>query len=267
VKSIEGINLADVTSLYAGAQTEFLHLLYGQQIHIGGMKASIDLAERARISAGLSGVDLCCCNGAGMRFLVRFRNVASMVGVDATESVVERGRRLCREEELDDRIRFVLADACQSGMPTSSADFVWGEDAWCYVVEKPRLIAEAARLVRPGGVIAFTDWVEGPEELSEAEAQRLLGMMNFPNVEDIAGYTRLLRESGCEVHVAEDTGRFPSYVDLYLNMIEMQLTYDVLRTVAFRSELLQTITDSFRFLGELSRAGKIVQARFIARRL
>lgn len=50
-------------------------------------------------------------------------------------------------------------------------------------------------------------------------------------------------------------------------MIEMQLTYDVLRTVAFRSELLQTITDSFRFLGELSRAGKIVQARFIARRL
>ena len=50
-------------------------------------------------------------------------------------------------------------------------------------------------------------------------------------------------------------------------MIEMQLTYDVLRTVAFRNELLQTITDSFRFLGELSRAGKIVQARFIARRL
>ncbi len=166
MKSIEGISLADVTSLYTGAQTEFLHLLYGQQIHIGGMKASIDLAERARIGAGLSGIDLCCCNGAGMRFLVRFRNVASMVGVDATESVVERGRRLCREEELDDRIRFVLADACQSGMPTSSADFVWGEDAWCYVVEKPRLIAEAARLVRPGGVIAFTDWVEGPEELS-----------------------------------------------------------------------------------------------------
>jgi SAM-dependent methyltransferase len=177
------------------------------------------------------------------------------------------GGRLCREEELDDRIRFVLADACQSGMPTSSADFVWGEDAWCYVVEKPRLIAEAARLVRPGGVIAFTDWVEGPEELSEAEAQRLLGMMNFSNVEDIGGYTRLLRESGCAMQLAEDTGRFPSYVDLYLNMIEMQLTYDVLRTVAFRSELLQTITDSFRFLGELSRAGKIVQARFIARRL
>jgi hypothetical protein len=49
-------------------------------------------------------------------------------------------------------------------------------------------------------------------------------------------------------------------------MIEMQLTYDVLRTVAFRTELLQTLIDGFRFLGELSRAGKIAQARFIARR-
>jgi|HubBroStandDraft_4_1064222.scaffolds.fasta_scaffold318772_1 hypothetical protein len=49
-------------------------------------------------------------------------------------------------------------------------------------------------------------------------------------------------------------------------MIEMQLTYDVLATLAFRNDLLQTLTDGFRFLGELSRAGKIAQARFIARR-
>jgi hypothetical protein len=49
-------------------------------------------------------------------------------------------------------------------------------------------------------------------------------------------------------------------------MIGMQLTYDVLATLAFRNDLLQTLTDGFRFLGELSRAGKIAQARFIARR-
>ena len=266
MKSITGVGLAEVTSLYGSAQGDFMQLLFGQQIHIGGMKASIDLADRAGIGAGLRGVDLCCCNGAGMRFLVRFRNVASMVGVDATEPVVERGRQLCREEGLDDRIRFVLADACQSGLPSASADFVWSEDAWCYVADKTRLIAEAARIVRPGGVIAFTDWVEGPAGLTDSEAQRFLSMATFANVEDIAGYVRLLSASGCEVRLAEDTGRLPSHVDLYLNMIEMQLTYDVLRTLAFRTDLLQTLTDGFRFLGELSRAGKIAQARFVARR-
>jgi ubiquinone/menaquinone biosynthesis C-methylase UbiE len=230
------------------------------------MKASMDLAERAGIGAGLSGIDLCCCNGAGMRCLVRFRNVASMVGVDATESIVERGRQRCREEGLENRIRFVLADACQSGLPAASADFVWGEDAWCYVADKVKLIAEAALLVRPGGVIAFTDWVEGPAGLSETEAQRFLAMMSFANVQDIGGYARLLMDNECKVLVAEDTGRFPTYIDLYLNMIEMQLTYDVLGTVGFRIDLLETMTDGFRFLGELSRAGKIMQARLIAQR-
>jgi len=266
MKSIEGVGLKEVTSLYGSTQGDFMQLIFGQQIHIGGMKASIDLAGRAEIGAGLKGVDLCCCNGAGMRFLVRSRKVASMIGVDATETVVERGQRLTREEGLDDRIRFVLADACQSGLPSASSDFVWSEDAWCYVVDKKRLIAEAARIVRPGGVIAFTDWVEGPAGLTESEAQRFLGMMAFANVGDIAGYASLLTASGCEVRVAEDTGRFPSHIDLYLNMIEMQLTYDVMRTIAFRTDLMQTLTDGFRFLGELSRAGKIAQARFVARR-
>ncbi len=266
MKSIEGIGLAEVTSLYSSTQGDFMQLIFGQQIHIGGMNASIDLAERAGIGAGLKGVDLCCCNGAGMRFLVRSRKVASMIGVDATESVVARGQRLTREDGLEDRIRFVLADACQSGLPSASADFVWSEDAWCYVVDKKRLIAEAVRIVRPGGAIAFTDWVEGPAGLTESEAQRFLGMMAFANVEDIAGYASLLAASGCEVRFAEDTGRFPSHVDLYLKMIEMQLTYDVLRTIAFRTDLMKTLTDGFRFLGELSRAGKIAQARFVARR-
>ena len=266
MKSISGIGVADVISVYSSAPGELFQLMFGQQIHIGGMKASIDLADRAGIAAGMNGVDLCCCNGADMRFLVRFRDVASMVGVDVTQAIVERGRRLTHEEGLDDKIRFVLADACQSGLPSASADFIWSEDAWCYVPDKPRLIAEAARIVRPGGVIAFTDWVEGPAGLSDSEAKLFLGLMTFANVEDIAGYAKLLSDSGCEVRAAEDTGRFPRYADLYLDMIELQLMYDALRPLGFRTDLLETFIAGFRSLGEMARAGKIAQARFVARR-
>ncbi|MGA7869463.1 MAG: methyltransferase domain-containing protein [Candidatus Binatus sp.] len=267
MKSITGVGVTDVVSVYSSAPGDLFQLIFGQQIHIGGMKASIDLAERAGIRAGMGGVDLCCCNGADMRFLVRVRHVASMVGVDITEAIVERGRRLTHEEGMDDKIRFVLADACQSGLPSASADFVWSEDAWCYVPDKPRLIAEAVRIVRPGGVIAFTDWVEGPVGLTGSEAQRFLGTMMFANVEDIAGYAKLLSGNGCEVRVAEDTGRFARHVDLYLDMVEMQFGYDALRTVGFRTDLLEALIDGFRFIGEMAGAGKIAQARFIARRV
>lgn len=264
VKAITGIGLNDVTSVYGGVQADLYALLFGQQLHIGGLNASLDLAERAGIGAEMTGIDLCCGNGAAMRALVRFCNVGSMVGVDATSRNIELGRLRCREEAFDDRVRFVLADACDSGLPNASADFVWGEDAWCYVVEKPRLIAEAVRLVRPGGTIVFSDWLEGSTGLSDHEAERFLRLMNFANVEDVGGYKRLLSEAGCNVEVAEDTGRLSSHLQLFVTMIETQLTYDVLALVGFQRELLKVVTDNFRFLADLAGAGKIIQARFVA---
>ena len=155
MKSAEGITLKDVQAVYSGPEGDLWELIMGEQIHIGGFTSSMDLAERAGIKAGDQGVDLCCCNGAGMRFLVRFKNVASMHGVDATLKMIERGRKRCEAEGLSQRIKFTIAEVVDTGLGSANADFVWGEDAWCYVEDKPALIKEAARLTKPGGMIAF----------------------------------------------------------------------------------------------------------------
>jgi len=267
MKAISDIGLTDVNAVYDGSEGDLWELIMGQQIHIGGLRSSMELAHRAAVGAGLHGVDLCCCNGAGMRLLVRMCDVAQMIGVDATKTVVERGRQRCRDEGLADRISFVLADVCDSRLAAAGADFVWGEDAWCYVADKARLIAEAVRILKPGGVIAFTDWVEGPAGLSDDEATRFLRFMKFPNVQDLSGYAALLKANGCEVLAAEDTGRFPAYVDLYLNMVDMQLTYDAMRIMKFDTAAMQGLAGEMAFMRELAHAGKIAQGRFIARRL
>jgi SAM-dependent methyltransferase len=264
MKSIEGIGLSNVKEVYSGPEGDLWELIMGEQIHIGGFASSMALAEKAGIGEGMKGIDLCCCNGGGMRFLVRFRNVASMHGVDATETVVERGRERCKKEGLSDKIQLTLADVCSSGLPDGEACFIWGEDAWCYVVDKEELIAEAVRLVRPGGTIAFTDWVEGPAGLEDEEAARLLTFMKFPNVQDIDGYAELLEDSGCEVKVAEDTGAFAPHVDLYLNMLNMQLTYDALKIIGFDMELMGAMGKEMVFMQGLAHDGKIAQGRFIA---
>ncbi|UCE49029.1 MAG: methyltransferase domain-containing protein [Phycisphaerales bacterium] len=266
MKTMENIGLKQVQEVYSGPEGELWELIMGEQIHIGGFVSSMDLAEKAGIGSGLNGVDLCCCNGAGMRFLVRFRDVAGMRGVDATEKVVEQGRQRCEQEGLSDKIAFTLADVCDSGLEDASACFVWGEDAWCYVVDKAKLISEAARIVRPGGIIAFTDWIEGPQGLSNAEAERFLTFMKFPNVQNLEGYSDLLKANGCEVVTAEDTGRFGPYVDLYLNMLNMQLTYDALKIIGFNSELMQTMGAEMTFMQELAHEGKIAQGLFVARK-
>jgi len=265
VKSVTGIGLAQVQAVYSGPEGDLWELVMGEQIHIGGFHSSADLAEKASIAEGAAGVDLCCCNGAGMRWLVRFRGVDRMLGVDATERVITRGRARCEKDGVADKIDFVHGDACETGLPDGCADFVWGEDAWCYVVDKPALIAEAARIVKPGGTIAFTDWIEGAD-MTDEEAGRYLTFMKFPSVLDVAGYRELLEKNACEVVVAEDTGRFAPYVDLYLDVLNKQLTYDALRIIGFDMERMQALGAEMQFMQALAHAGKIAQGLFVARK-
>jgi SAM-dependent methyltransferase len=266
MQTLTGITLEDVRAVYDGAEGELWELVMGEQIHIGGFASSMDLADRAGVGAGMTGVDLCCCNGAGMRFLVRFRDVERMTGVDATRTVVERGRGRTAEEGLSDRISFVEADVRESGLPDSSADFVWGEDAWCYVEDKDQLVAEAARIVKPGGTIAFTDWVAGPELMDDAESERYLRFMKFPNVLTLEEYKGLLQDAGCRVKLAMDTGRFPAHVDLYLDMLTKQLTYDALKRIGWDMELMGVLGGEMQFVKQLAHEHKISQGLVIAER-
>jgi ubiquinone/menaquinone biosynthesis C-methylase UbiE len=257
--------LSDVQEAYTGPEADLWELLMGQQIHIGGFRSSMDLATQAGIGAGQEGVDLCCCTGAGMRFLVRFFKVNRMCGVDATQRMIELGRKRCAEDGSADRIEFRQADVCASGLPAEKADFVWGEDAWCYVADKSRLIAEAARIVKPGGTIAFTDWVEG-QGLTAKEAERYMRFMKFPSILSLKEYADLLTANGCEVIRAVDTGRFPSHVDLYLSMVDKQLTYDALRIIGFNTKMLESLSREMTFMQQLAHANRIAQGLFIARR-
>jgi ubiquinone/menaquinone biosynthesis C-methylase UbiE len=266
VKSTSGIGLSNVQAVYSGAEGDLWELIMGEQIHIGGFKSSMALAEKAGIGNGMKGVDLCCCNGAGMRFLVRSRGVASMRGVDATEKVVKLGKQRCKAEGLNDKIKFTLADVCNSGLPRGKADFVWGEDAWCYVEDKTKLIAEAARIVKTGGTIAFTDWIEGCVPMTDAEAERYLRFMKFRNVLNMKEYTDLLKANGCDVLVAEDTKQFAPHVDLYLQMLDMQLTYDALKIIGFDTNMMQGLAGEMVFMQGLAHAGKIAQGRLVARK-
>jgi SAM-dependent methyltransferase len=266
MKTNPSIGLSDVQAVYSGAEGDLWELVMGEQIHIGGFASSMDLARRADIGPGMGGVDLCCCNGGGMRFLLRYPKVDRMHGIDATARVIDLARNRCREQGFAARTDFTLADVTNSGLPSDRFDFAWGEDAWCYVADKTRLIAEAVRLVRPGGVVAFTDWIEGDNGLTDAEARRFLTFMKFPSILDITGYSQLLESQGCEIVAAEDTGRFAPHVDLYLNMIQMQFTGDALRIIGFDMDLLTSLGGEMVFMQELAHAGKIIQGLFVARK-
>lgn len=261
------IGLKDVQSVYGGSEGDLWELLMGEQIHLGGFQSSMELAERAGIKAGSNGVDLCCCNGAGMRFLLRFRQVAHMTGVDATLKVLEQAKIRCEKAGFEERVTLVESDACHTGLPDNFADFAWGEDAWCYVADKSQLINEAARIVKTTGKIAFTDWLEGPMGLSDQEADRFCTFMKFPNILNMMEYSDLLRNNGCEIIAAEQTERFASCMDLYMDMASKQLMYDILRIIGFNQSLFEDIAREMMFIQQLAHEKKIIQGLFVAQKL
>ncbi len=110
-----------------------------------------------------------------------------------------------------------------------------------------RLIAEAVRLVKPGGIIAFTDWVEGPS-LTDHEAERFLRFMKFPNVRTLDGYAALLSASRLRGDGGRGHGPIrPATRPRTWNMLDMQLTYDALRIIGFDAAVLEAMAAEMQF--------------------
>ena len=144
------------------------------------------------------------------------------------------------------------------------ADFVYSKDAWCYMPDKQLIVDEAARIVKPGGKVMFTDWIEG-EGLSDAEAQRFLSLMTFPAIPTMKEYASMLEKANFEVEVAENSGRFSPAMNSYLHMLKLQAVYDAKKLLGWDEEAYVKLIADFEFMAKLAQEGKIIQGMFVGR--
>jgi ubiquinone/menaquinone biosynthesis C-methylase UbiE len=257
------ITLADVNAVYDGPEGRLWELIMGEQIHVGGFAHSMVLAEKAGIKEGQKVLDLCSALGAGLRFLVKNHKVKGF-GLDGTRTMFEEAKKRAARDGMDGSIEFKLGDVTDIPWEDSAFDTVWGEDAWCYVTDKDKLLSEAARVLRKGGTIAFTDWVEGPEGLDDKDAERINRFMKFPYMESRKGYEALLAKHGFTVEVSEDlTGDFAQYIGFYIQMLTNQLSFDALRIIGWDMELFKAMGGEMAFMAEKAREGAFGRARIV----
>ena len=258
------IGLPDVQAVYDGPEGVLWELIMGEQIHVGGFKSSMELATKAGIKAGMHGLDICSALGAGCRFLVKNFGV-TMTGQDATRTMLQKAGERVQAEGFSGKIEFQAGDVTTILSPNSTFDFVWGEDTWCYVTDKGRVISEAARVLKPGGILAFTDWIEGPAGLSDEEANRVNSFMKFPYMENQRGYEQLIRDNGMELISSDDlTEEFAGYVDFYIKMLTEQLTFDALKIIGDDMELFQAMGGEMGNMAQIAHEGKMGRGRFVA---
>jgi ubiquinone/menaquinone biosynthesis C-methylase UbiE len=222
------ISVGDVMEAYEGPVGLLWEMLMGEQIHVGGERETDILAQMAGVDADLRVLDVLSGLGGPARHLSR-RYGATAIGLDVTPRMVDGALRRTRDANLDDRVDFRLGNALDMPFRANTFDIVWGQDSWCYVTDKGRLIDEAFRVLKPGGEIAFTDWIRtGP--MSEEEWHSLNTFMVFPYMETLDGYRKLLVRSGFRVEAAEDlSDDFARHMHLYRDTLENGLKADVIR--------------------------------------
>ncbi len=230
------------------------------QDHYGGLQAVEALARRAGIGAQSRVLDVCAGLGGPARFLAR-RFGCRVVGVDLNPERCAAGRRLSGLVGLTDRVTLVRGDA--QALPFRRAAFTAAisQEGLLHVPDKCAVLAECARVLRPAGRIAFTDWIATPR-LSDGELRRLAEWMAAVSLQSIAGYRELLARAGFAGIEAEDLSA--EWIGILRERLRM---YQALRadTVArFGQARYDEYNQLYGFFVRLVEAGKLGGARFSA---
>jgi sarcosine/dimethylglycine N-methyltransferase len=232
------------------------------QDHFGGLEAVDMLAEKAGIGAATHVLDVCSGMGGPARYLAH-RLGCRVTGLDITKSRHEGASRLTELVKLDHLVDFRLGNALDMPFADATFDVVIGQEAFAHVPDKPRLIAECVRVVRPGGTIGFTDILRR-EALSAAEFERLRSGMTFQSLESLDGYSALLTEGGCTVIVREDLSAW--WTEVLQRRLEMYRSLEDTTVAKFGAAHFQKWDQTYAFFVGLFAAGRLGGGRFVARR-
>ncbi len=151
---------------YSDAVLASMQSLYGKGfLSPGGAAEVFDIVEGLSIE-GREVLDLGCGIGGASAVLAGELGAARVLGIDVETVSLEQAASLVEEAGLADRVSLELVAPGPLPLPDGVFDAIFTKDVLCHVPDKPALLAEAYRVLRPGGVFACGDWVmgeDGPE--------------------------------------------------------------------------------------------------------
>lgn len=114
------------------------------------------LVELVPADAGGRWLEVACGPGVIARALAP--RVDEVIGVDLTEAMLEVGRREARAAGIDN-VRFEVGDATALTLPDANVDGAVTRFSLHHIPVPGRVVAEMARVVRPGGWVIIGDHV------------------------------------------------------------------------------------------------------------
>lgn len=126
------------------------------EFHIGGRQATASFLKKLGVTAGNRVLDLGCGLGGPARFIAKATG-ARVTGVDLTREFVETGRALTGMALMLDVVDIVQGSILDLPFPDRSFDVAYMIHVGMNTADKAALAAEAARVLKPGGVFGIYD--------------------------------------------------------------------------------------------------------------
>lgn len=200
----------------AEADDFYANVWGGEDIHIGLYDATDDIRTASRLTvdriieklgplAGKRVIDLGAGYGGAARVLAGEHGAhVTCLNLSAVEN--ERNRALTAAAGLGERIAVV--DGSYDAMPFDDASFdvAWSQDAILHAPDRGKVLDEAARVLKPGGLLAFTDPMQAGDIEDTSVLQPIYDRIHLPDLASIGFYREALGRRGfAEVEVEELT--------------------------------------------------------------
>lgn len=255
--------IADVNDIYSGPVGILWEMLMGEQIHVGGEKETSILAEKAGIKKESTVLDICSALGGPARHLASNYG-CRVTGLDATFKMIDEAIKRTKNESFSNLIDYRLGNALDLPFKSETFDVVWGQDAWCYITDKKRLIAESYRVLKPGGIIAFTDWLQ-VGNMTQEEWNNLNGFMAFPYIETLNGYENILKNTGFNILEKEDLSKdFTKHCQIYQTILRKDLKESIIKN--YNQELFEAADIGLSLWVKAANERKVGRGRIIGKK-
>jgi len=144
---------------YGPKQLNLLKIVWGEGFLSPGGTDEIDEVMKGIDASGKSILDIGCgCGGAALR-LIKNHGAKSVLGIDTESLVIQRAEELAVKYDLSNLAKFRCVKPGPFDIPDESVDLVFSKEAFLHISNKDDLIKNIYRVLKPGGMVAVSDWM------------------------------------------------------------------------------------------------------------
>lgn len=197
------------------ADNFYFHVWGGEDIHVGlynsddepirdASRRTVErMVERlSPLDASKRVLDIGAGYGGSMRYIAKHYG-CQCVALNLSEVENERDRQMNAEQGLDQLIDVVDASFEQLDYPDNSFDVVWSQDAILHSGKRDQVLAEVARVLKPGGEFVMTDPMAA-DDCPEGVLDPILARIHLESLGTPGFYIRTAKQLGLEDGGFED---------------------------------------------------------------